>query len=98
MAKTALELWGEALTPREREVLLHAAYSHREAAQLLGVKHGTIKNHRVSIYSKLLGPRSPEWKEAHSPRIMSLLLALGLGIITLKEIKHGTKREQLENY
>jgi DNA-binding NarL/FixJ family response regulator len=46
---------GEAMTPREREVLrlLAAGYSNREIARALFIAEGTVKNHVSNILTKM---------------------------------------------
>lgn len=68
----------EALSPREREVLLCAArgYSSKEVAAKLFISERTVQTHLASVYDKL---------GAHN-KTEAMLLALKHGLMTLEEL------------
>ncbi|HOR54744.1 MAG TPA: response regulator transcription factor [Synergistales bacterium] len=68
----------EALSAREREVLLHAArgLSSKEIAGVLIISERTVQTHLASIYDKL-GARN---------KTEAMLLALKYGIVALEEL------------
>ncbi len=68
----------EALSAREREVLLHAArgLSSKEIAGVLIISERTVQTHLASIYGKL-GARN---------KTEAMLLALKYGIVALEEL------------
>lgn len=72
------ELMPEAISSREREVLLLAArgFSSKEVAAKLFISERTVQTHLASIYDKL-GARN---------KTESLLLALKYGVVTLEEL------------